>query len=102
MADPRLIWSEGDSPPPVDERNPLGPLERRVLNNWLENSQEYRAAYQKNPAAAKVIEQAVRLAVHEALVQELHLEADGMNRLEAQELTRPAMWTPPTMPSIPR
>ena len=45
------------------------------------------------------VENAVRLAVHAALLEELTLRSQGMTPEDPRELTRPAIWAPPTWPT---
>ena len=95
MTDPTILWQEGDQPEPLSDL-PLQGLEIRVLANWMENSRNVRLAHQKTP---ELVESAARMAVWQALTQELQLRSQGMAPQEAEEFTRPAMWTPPTFPT---
>jgi hypothetical protein len=90
-----LIMSEGDVPNLVSQDDPLVGLETRVLTVWLENSPSLRRLYGSGQPGREDVENAVRPAVHQAHYQELSLRAQGMTIEQAQEFTRPAMWTPP-------
>ncbi len=98
MADqrPTIEWDE--IPEPVSPTAPFEGLETKVLRIWLETSPSVRKAH-KNPTSSNQVENAVRLAVHAALLEELTLRSQGMTPEDARELTRPAMWTPPTWPT---
>ena len=82
----------------MSPENPLVGLETSVLRNWLENSPSLRRRYDQNPAQRLDLENAVRVRVDQAYADELELRAQGMSQHEAQEFTRPSMWTPPTWP----
>lgn len=88
------LWTEGETPEPVTEENPLAGLELDVLRIWKENSRKIRALH-RSPGGRADVEAAVRAAVREAHVEEMRLRAQGMAMHEAQEFTRPSMWTPP-------
>lgn len=91
----RVIWTEGETPEPVTPMTPLMGLETEVLRVWMESSPKLRKAYQSSPQMKQDLESAARLAVHAAHVEELQLRAKGMQQHEAEEFTRPAVWTPP-------
>jgi hypothetical protein len=91
-----VLFTEGQKPKPVSVRNPLVGLEEQVLDVWLRNSPSLRVRYRKSAQHRDNIENAARLAVWEAFAQELDLRSQGLSPEEAQEFTRPAMWTPPT------
>ena len=97
------IWTEGDLPDPVTSDNPLVGLETRVLRTWLDNSPQLAKAYQMSPAHRSDLENAVRLRVSATFAKELQLRAapSSLTVEQAQEQTRPAMWTPPIWPSTP-
>jgi hypothetical protein len=97
------IWTEGDLPEPVSPDHPLVGLERRVLQTWLDNSPSLAKAYQMSPQHRSDLENAVRLRVDAAFTKELQLRAAPSNLTveQAQEQTRPAMWTPPIWPTTP-
>lgn len=86
-----------DQRPPVSPTNPLVGLEQTVLKMWLE-SPELAEAYKNQPASRSALERAARARVEQARVQELQLRAEGMSLEEAQSISRPPMWTPPTLP----
>lgn len=94
-----VIYEEGQLPDPVSPDNPLAGLEFTVLETWLRCSPRLRAAYRRNGSNRRLLENAARLSVWEALTQELAYRAEGWTLEQAQELTRPAMWTPPRWPS---
>ena len=94
----RVVWQEGDRPEPVSPEDPLSGMEVVVLQNWLENSPDLRRRYQQSPTQRLDIENAARLAYFAAWSQALQLRASGLTLEEAQEHTRPALWTPPTWP----
>jgi hypothetical protein len=94
MANP-VVHTQGDQPDPVTPDNPLVGLETQVLQVWLQASPALERAYQ-HPPNRPVLENAVRAAVEQARVAELKYRAEGSTLEQAQELTRPAMWTPPT------
>jgi hypothetical protein len=85
-----------DPPEPVTPENPLVGLETLVLKTWLENSPSLRRQYNRSLANRLDVENAVRLRVEATFQQELELRCDGMTQEQAEEFTRPAMWTPPT------
>lgn len=89
---------EGQPPEPVTASNPLVGLEVLVLTAWLENSPRLRTAVSTSPRNQHALESAVRAAVEEQRVAELQLRAAGLPQHEAEALTAPAMWTPPTWP----
>lgn len=91
-----VIWSTDEQPEPVSPSSPLVGLERRVLENWLENSRNVRQAHKRSPL---VVENAVRQAVWTALTEELKMRSEGMPQHQAEEFTRPQMWAPPTFPT---
>jgi hypothetical protein len=93
-----VLWREGDPPEPVTPSNPLVGLELQVLKVWLENSPKLRKAYHLSERNKRVIQNAVRQAVERQRGEELGHRADGLSFDQAQELTNPAMWTPPTWP----
>lgn len=95
-----VLWTEGQQPEPVTPENPLVGLETTVLKNWLENSPELQGQYQASPENRLDLENAVRLSVESAFGKELQLRAQGLTPEQAEEETRPAMWTPPTWPKI--
>jgi hypothetical protein len=92
-----VIWTEGDQPEPVSQ-TPLEGLEIRVLKVWRENSPRLKRAHQ-NPTYREAVEQLLRQAVFDQGVAELKLRASGLSIEEAEDLTEPAMWTPPRWPS---
>ena len=96
-----VLWQEGDSLPPVSPRHPLLPLESRVLQVWLDNSPRFRAAY-SDPLNRLALENAVRERVQAAWLEQMHHRAAGRSPEEAEDLTAPAMWTPPTWPIVTR
>jgi hypothetical protein len=73
-----------------------------VLKNWLDNSPLLRKAYRSSLNNRAIVENAVRLKVAETLDAELLLRAQnpGLSVEEAQQFTRPAMWTPLTWPQM--
>jgi len=95
MADqpPTFVWDEDQEP--VSPEAPLEGLETKVLQVWTEASPSLRKALQQT-ATRNQVENAARLAVHAALLEELTLKSQGMRPEDARELTRPAMWAPPT------
>lgn len=97
MATNPVVWQEGSDPPPVSPTHPLVGLELQVLQTWLENSRPLRASY-RTPEGCRHLESAAREAVESARAEELRLRGQGASLEEAQSLTRPAMWTPPTLP----
>src|SRR5438874_11433974 len=94
-----VVYTEGDHPDPVTPENPLVGLETLVLKVWLENSRVLRKAYRLVPNRT-VIENAAREAVFNAIVSEMRYQAQGLTFEQAQELTRPAMWTAPIWPTF--
>jgi hypothetical protein len=66
-----------------------------VLKNWLANSRQLKKAYAASPANQNRIESEVRESVETAYRQELIMRAQGLQQHEAEEFTRPAMWTSP-------
>ena len=103
MADqtPTTTFEWDEVPEPVSPTSPFEGLETKVLRVWMENSPSLRRAH-RDPASRNQVENAARLAVHEALLTELTLRSQGMAPEQAQEWTRPAMWTPPTWPTTTR
>ena len=89
-----VVYTEGDHPDSVTPENPLVGLETLVLKAWLENSRVLGKAYRLVPNRT-VIENAAREAVFNAIVSEMRYQAQGLPFEQAQELTRPAMWTAP-------
>jgi len=96
-----VVSTEGQQPEPVTSESPLVGLETLVLKTWLENSPDLRKRYRQSPANRSDLENAVRLKVDQTFQDELNLRADGMTQEQAEEFTRPAMWTPPTWPTMP-
>lgn len=92
-----LLWREGDRPPKVTAEDPLAGMEIEVLETWTEESQEVRNLMQTDHGR-RMVENAVRLRVFEALAEELKLRSKGAKTLDAQEQTRPGMLTPPIFP----
>ena len=82
--------------PPVSPTSPLVGLEQTVLSMWLE-SPHLAEAYKSQPASRSALERAARARVEQARVQELQLRAEGLSLEEAQSISRPPMWTPPTL-----
>jgi diguanylate cyclase (GGDEF)-like protein len=68
---------------------------------WLENSPILERQYQQSPQTEATSKTLVRLRVHQAFAEELQLRAQGWTVEQAQEVTRPPMWTPPTWPLTP-
>jgi len=97
----KTIWTEGQPSEPVTPENPLVGLEMRVLRSWLENSPSNRRQYLRGPAYRRDLENAVRQRVDQTFAEELQLRAQGKTQAEAEEFTRPSMWTPPTWPTTP-
>jgi hypothetical protein len=93
-----VLWREGQPPEPVTPSNPLVGIELLVLKAWLESSPRLRQAYHSSPRKKHGLESAVRAVVEEQRVAELKARASGLTLEQAQELTKPAMWTPPTWP----
>lgn len=93
-----VLWQEGDKPEPVTPFNPLVGIEVQVLKVWLENSTRLKKAYHCSPRNKRAIENLVRTRVHEEFLAALHLRARGMTVEQAEEVTKPVMWTPPTWP----
>jgi hypothetical protein len=91
-----VVWDPSRPIERVDSKNPLVGLETRVLQVWLENSPSLRRQYARSPAHRLDVENAVRVSVATAFGQELELRARGLSQEQAEEFTRPAMWTPPT------
>lgn len=96
MSPKQVVWTEGEVPTPVTPEHPLVGLETRVLQTWLENSPALKAQYEASPRNRASLENAVRLKLGETFAEELKLRAQGMTQEQAEEFTRPAMWTPPT------
>jgi len=96
------VYDPNSPPEEVTPENPLFGLETRVLKTWLENSPSLRRHYHQSPEKKLDLENAVRQSVNLAFGQELLLRAQGKTQEEAEEQTRPLMWTPPTWPTIPR
>ena len=69
-------------------------VETQVLQAWLENSQQIRAAHMKNPVD---VEQAVRIAVDAAHELELTLRAGGWAPRQSREIAHRTMWIPPRL-----
>jgi hypothetical protein len=69
-------------------------VETQVLQVWLENSQQIRAAHRNNPLD---VEQAVRIAVDAAHELELTLRAGGWAPRQSKEIAHRSMWTPPRL-----
>ena len=91
-----LVWTEGQSPNPVTPEHPLVGLETLVLQTWLDNSPPLRQQYEASPANRVSLENAVRGRVEATFAEELKLRTQGLSQEQAEEFTRPAMWTPPT------
>ena len=92
---PNTVWTSEQRPKPVTPENPLAGLETSVLKIWLANSRRLKKAYQASDANRQRIESEVRESVETAYRQELLMRAQGLSQEEAEEFTRPAMWTPP-------
>jgi hypothetical protein len=84
----------------ANSEHPQVGLETLVLKVWLENSPPLRRAFKESPRNRGRVKNAVRLAVDEAFALKLDNRSQGLTPEEARELTRPAMWTPPTWPSL--
>lgn len=95
-----VLWQEGDQPEPVTPENPLVGIEELVLKAWLESSPRLQKAYRLSPRNKHALENLVRVRVEEERVAALHLRAQGMTFEQAEEVTKPAMWTPPTWPTL--
>jgi hypothetical protein len=98
---PSTVLYDPNAPPElVTPENPLVGLETRVLKTWLENSTQLQKRYRQSPANRLDLENEVRRRVNLAFGQELVLRAQGKTPEEAEEFTRPPMWTPPIWPQI--
>jgi len=96
-----VLWTEGDPIDPVTTSNPLAGIEVTVLKAWLESSPRLRKAYYQSPKNRHVLESLVWEKVEEQRVAELKARASGLTLEQAEERTKPAMWTPPTWPTTP-
>src|SRR6266571_1835432 len=96
-----VLWTEGDPIPPVTPSDPLVGYETLVLKVWLESSPRLRKAYYQSARNRHVLENLVRQRVWEQALAELKVRASGLTLEQAEELTKPAMWTPPTWPTTP-
>ena len=81
-----------EDPPPVSTKNPLSPIEQRVLKVWFQSSPSLQSLYRKSPDVRRQTEGTLRQQVSLHRKQELLLA--GRQPEEIAEILAPGMWKP--------